>query len=116
MNAQICFGASSVCLPAGGRRNAPNLPASSAGENVYSPQFDTIAMRSAEFCVLDGIGQNTSDSCIGPNSPAPVETDRRPESPILSLFVADIAPVLLREGQSPAGYQEAAEDEPIMKG
>lgn len=49
------------------------------------------------------------------SSPAPVETDRRPENEFLmASFAVATAPALLREGPIPTAYQDAAEGEPIM--
>jgi len=100
-------------LPAGNSSHNPELLREVTGDDYNHKQFD-IAARSAELCAAHGNGPNTSECCIGPNSPAPVETDRRPESPILASFVVATAPALLKGGPcNPTANQEAAEGELI---
>jgi len=83
----------------------------------YSPlQLVIIAGRSAEFCLAHFTGETLRKFWAASNSPAPVETDRRPENARFdsSLFAADTAPALLREGRcNPTAHQEAAESELI---
>jgi hypothetical protein len=88
------------------------------GENESLLQFDFIASagRSAEFCPAHLRAKHFGSSRAESNSPAPVETDRRPEnSRSISRFAVDNAPALLRERPcNPTAQQQAAEGELIM--
>jgi hypothetical protein len=82
------------------------------GENVHHSQLDFHASvgRSAEFCPAHFTGQTLRMHQIERvNSPAPVETDRRPENAALSAsFAVATAPSLLREGPPTHGLPRAS--------
>jgi hypothetical protein len=74
------------------------------------------AARSAELCAAHLRAKHLGISWATSPSPAPVETDRRPEDvDRAARFAVATAPILLGEGRPPTACQEIAEGEPIMR-